>query len=337
MDDVARAAGLSRTTVSLVLSDKGGSSIPDTTRERVRRMAAELGYVPNALAAGLRRQTSDTIGLISDVVATTPFAGQMLHGAQEAAWKAHKLIMLVNTEGDPELERVAINEVLVRRVDGILYATMFYQVIDPPTIVGNVPVILLDARASDASLPSFVPDDHAGGRTAVAHLVAAGHRRIGFVQVSGGVPAAVERLAGYREVLTEAGIGWDPSLVSRGSGDAAGGLEAASALLDRPDRPTALFCFNDRMAMGAYRAARRRGLVIPTDLSIVGYDNHDVIAPWLDPPLTTIQLPHLEIGRLGVEHLLALIDGTFPAGAPPPQVRIPCPLVERESVSTPSG
>jgi len=337
MDDVARVAGLSRTTVSLVLSGKAGSSIPESTRERVRSVAMELGYVPNALASGLRRKTSDTIGLISDVVATTPFAGQMLHGAHEAAWQARKLIVLVNTEGDPEQERLGIKQMLERRVEGILYATMFHQVIDPPRGMEGVPVVLLDARTVDSSVPSVVPDDLGGARTAVQHLIEAGHRRIGMIQEDHGAPAAVERLMGYRQVLAEAGVVADLSLIARGSGDASGGLSAATMLLARPDPPTALFCFNDRMAMGAYRAARRLGLVIPNDLSIVGFDNHDVIAPWLDPPLTTVQLPHLEMGRSSMEHLLALIAGDIPLGTAPLQLRIACPLVVRESVSAPAA
>ena len=334
MDDVARAAGLSRTTVSLVLSGKAGPNIPEATRERVRAAAAELGYVPNALASGFRRNTSDSIGLISDVVATTPFAVAMLHGAQEVAWAAGKLLMVVNTEGEAGLEHAAITQLLERRVDGILYATFSYAVIDAPPELDQVPTVLLDARARDASLPSVVPDDHAGGRAVVEHLVAAGHRRIGSISEPGG-PAATERLEGYLEVLREHGIPPEPSLVADGSGDAVGGVEAASRLLDLPEPPTAIFCFNDRMAMGAYRAARHRGLSIPADLSIVGYDNHDVIAPWLDPPLTTVQLPHLEMGRWAARQLLGLLDGSIPADAPPEQHRMPCPMVIRDSVAPP--
>lgn len=335
MDDVARAAGVSRTTVSLVLNEKPGTGIPAGTRDRVRAAAAELGYRPNALAAGLRRSVTDTIGLVSDVVATTPFAGEMLRGAQEAAWAARKLITVVNTEGDPEIERAGIAEILARRMEGILYATMYYQVIERPAIPAEIPVVLLDARLADASLPSVVPDDHAGGRAAVAHLVDAGHRRIGMVQDEAGVPAAVERLQGYREVLAEAGIPFDPGLLAFGQGNAGGGEAAAAELLGRPERPTAIFCFNDRMAMGAYRAARRLGLTIPGDLSVVGYDDHEVIAAWVDPPLTTVRLPHREMGRWGMEHLLARIAGEVPADAAPVQMRMPCPLVVRASVAPP--
>lgn len=334
MNDVAKAAGLSRTTVSLVLSGKAGPSIPEATRVRVRAVAAELGYVPNALASGLRRRTSDTLGLVSDVVATTPFAGEMLRGAQEVAWKARKVIIVVNTEGVPEMETAATRELVERRVEGLLVATMAHAIIEPPAVAGRLPIVLLNARPRDGSLPSVVPDDHAGGRTATAHLVAAGHRRIGYIVHPGG-PAAEERFAGYREVLAEAGIPFDPALVAYGPGDAAGGVAAAGELLDRDDPPTAIFCFNDRMAMGAFRAARRRGLTIPADLSIVGYDDHDVIAPWLDPPLTTVRLPHLEMGRWATEHLLALVNGTIRPGSAPVAHREACPLVIRESVVAP--
>lgn len=335
MDDVARAAGVSRTTVSLVLNEKAGAGIPAGTQARVRAAAAELGYRPNALAAGLRRSVTDTIGLISDVVATTPFAGEMLRGAQEAAWVARKLITVVNTEGDPGIEHAGIAEILARRMEGILYATMYHRIIERPAIPAEIPVVLLDARLADASLPSVVPDDHAGGRAAVAHLVGAGHRRIGMAQEVGGVPAAIERLQGYREVLAEAGIPFDAGLIAYGEGNAGGGEAAATALLGRPDRPTAIFCFNDRMAMGAYRAARRLGLTVPDDLSVVGYDDHEVIAAWVDPPLTTVRLPHREMGRWGMEHLLAIIAGAVPADAAPVQMRMPCPLVVRASVAAP--
>jgi LacI family transcriptional regulator len=334
MEDVARIAGVSRTTVSLVLNEKPDHGIPAHTVDRIHEAAASLGYRRNAMAAGLRSSTTDTIGLISDVVATTPFAGQMLHGAQEVAWAAHKLISVINTEGDPEVEDAAIAQVLERRMDGALWATMYHQVIPRPRGLDGLPVVLLDARTDDGSLPSVVPDDLGGARAAVAHLVEAGHRRIGFINQADPVPAAVLRLQGYREILAEAGIGADPALVVEGDGTP-GGEQAGLALLALPDRPTAIFCFNDRTAMGLLRACRRLGLSVPGDVSVVGYDNHEVIAPWMDPPLTTVQLPHLEMGRWGTEHLLALIEGRVPAGDPPVQMRMPCPLVIRSSVAAP--
>jgi LacI family transcriptional regulator len=211
---------------------------------------------------------------------------------------------------------------------------MYHQVVSPPPALRDIRAVLLDARTLDESLPSVVPDDVGGARTAVNVLVDRGHRRIGWVTTEEPVPAAAERLVGYREVLESRGITFDPSLVEAGpGGDTHSGLEAAGRLLDRPDRPTALFCFNDRMAMGAYRAIRLRGLKVPHDVSVVGFDNMEQIAPWLDPPLTTMQLPHYEMGRWAVEHVLR--DPGSEEDELPPQRRMPCPVVERSSVAPP--
>jgi LacI family transcriptional regulator len=212
---------------------------------------------------------------------------------------------------------------------------MSHQVVSPPAALRDVRAVLLDARTADASLPSVVPDEAGAARSAVEILVRHGHRRIGWVTTAEPGPATFERSAGYRSVLDEHGIAFDPSLVGVGTaGDTHSGLDAASRLLDGPDRPTALFCFNDRMAMGAYRAIRLRGLRIPQDISVVGFDNMEQIAPWLDPPLTTMQLPHYEMGRWAVEYVLR-DPGSEGEGEMPPQCRMPCPRIERGSVAAP--
>jgi LacI family transcriptional regulator len=334
LKDVAAHAKVSLTTVSMVLNGKAGPNIPPDTQARVVAAAAALGYRPNAMARSLRRQRSDTIGVISDEIATTPFAGAMLQGAQDAAWAAGVVLLLVNTGRDPDIEARAIEIMLDRQVDAIVYATMYHQVVVPPAALREIRAVLLDARTLDESLPSVVPDDVGGARTAVEILVDCGHRRIGWVTTEEPVPAAAERLAGYREVLQARGIPFDPSLVQAGpGGDTHSGLEAAGRLLDRPDRPTALFCFNDRMAMGAYRAIRLRGLKVPQDVSVVGFDNMEQIAPWLDPPLTTMQLPHYEMGRWAVEQVLR--SPAPDENEQPPQARMPCPPIERASVAPP--
>lgn len=335
LKDVAARAEVSPTTVSMVLNGKAGPNIPPDTQARVVAAAAALGYRPNAMARSLRRQRSDTIGVISDEIATTPFAGAMLQGAQDAAWAAGVVLLLVNTGRDPDIEARAIEIMLDRQVDAIVYATMYHQVVSPPPALRDVRAVLLDARTLDGSLPSVVPDDIGAARSAVEILVDRGHRRIGWVTTEEPVPAAAERLAGYREVLQGRGITFDPSLVEAGpGGDTHSGLEAAGRLLDRPNRPTALFCFNDRMAMGAYRAIRLRGLKVPSDVSVVGFDNMEQIAPWLDPPLTTMQLPHYEMGRWAVEQVLR-DPGPVGGDEMPPQCRMPCAAIERASVAPP--
>lgn len=334
LKDVANHAQVSVTTVSIVLSGKAGANIPPETQARVIAAAAALGYRPNAMARSLRQQRSDTIGVISDEIATTPFAGQMLQGAQDAAWESGVVILLVNTGKDQAIESRALDVMLERQVDAIVYATMSHQVVDPPPGLREVPAVLLDARLADGSVPSVVPDEVGGARAAVEHLVRHGHRRIGFLNSREPGVAADLRLDTFRAVLAEHGIPFDPSLVAEGDrGDVLGGLAAASTLLDLADCPTGMFCFNDRMAMGAYRAIRHRGLRVRDDISVVGFDDMEQIAPWLDPPLTTVRLPHYEMGRWAVEYVLGIArNGSDPSV---PQHRMPCLLVERGSVGPP--
>jgi LacI family transcriptional regulator len=330
MADLARAAGVSMATASRALSDH--PRVADATRARVQAVAADLGYVHNTVARTLRTNRSYTLGLVSDRIATTPYAGRIILGAQEAAAAKGWLLLLLNSGGDPELERREIQTLLQRQVDGLLYAAMYHQVVSPPSILTQVPCVLLDARADDASLPSVVPDEVAGARAAVAELLRHGHRRIGFVTHTDDIPATHGRLRGYREALRGAGLPFDPSLIGVGSSTAQGGYPTALTLLDRADRPTALFCFNDRMAMGAYQAAATLGLRVPEDVSVIGFDNQEAVADYLRPGLTTMALPHYEMGEWAVEAVLALI---LDPDAPVQHAVLPCPLVVRESVAPP--
>jgi DNA-binding LacI/PurR family transcriptional regulator len=194
--------------------------------------------------------------------------------------------------------------------------------------------VFLDGRPRDGGYPAIVPDDRGGAVAAVGELLAAGHRRIAFVDDELSPLASELRGQGYRDALDAAGVGCDPALHATAFPSAAGGLAAAGRLLDLPaaTRPTAIFCFNDRMAMGAYRAVRHRGLRIPDDVSVVGYDDQQFIAADLDPPLTTVALPHYEMGRWAVQTLLANLGAAAPVED---VVAQPCPLVRRASVAAP--
>ncbi len=331
LKDVAAAANVSPATASLILNGKV-DAFPESTIARVRESAARLQYRPNALARSFRSQKTHTIGLISDEIATKPFSGAMIRGAQEAAWKAGHVLILIDTEGDAEMEHAALMAVFDRRVDGLLYARMHHQIVMVPSMVAEMPVVLLDARDPDSSLPSVVPDEMGGAAAAVQHLLEMGHERIGYVQNTDPVPAAEERFTAYQATLESAGLTFDESLVVFDSLEPGGRSPGVEQLLARADRPTALFCFNDLTALRAYQSARRLGLAIPGDLSVVGFDNLETIAPWLDPGLTTIQLPHYEMGRWAVEHLERMIKGEH---LPAVQHRLPCPLVIRESVTEP--
>ena len=329
---MAQAAGVSATTVSHVLNEVEGARVAEDTRLRVRKVAERLGYSPSRLARGLRLQRSHLLALISDRIATTPYAGEMVLGVQEAAFARGWTVLMFNTGGDDEVEKRAIETTLQHQVDGLLYATMYHRRVELPPSLAGVPTVLLDASSTDPRIPAVIPDEVGGGRAAVEELVRLGHRRIGFALNRDDIPATRGRLAGYRAALKDAGIRYDGRLVVPDEAGAAGGYRATSRLLALPNRPTAVFCFNDRMAMGAYRAAAEAGLRIPDDLAVIGYDNQEVIADGLYPGLTTIALPHHEMGRWAVETLLAMIEqDTTPSGPFP--VLLPCPLLRRGSTA----
>ncbi len=332
---VAARAGVSPTTVSHALS--GARSVAPATRERVIRAADELGYTPNRIASGLRRQRTGVIGLASDRIATTPFAGLIVQGAQEAARERDAVLMVVDSQGDPELEARQLRTLVDHRVDGILLARMFHQEVRRPEALGSTPVVLVDAVPEPGwRVPSIAPEEHSIATVAVAHLIEQGHRRIGLVMTTDDSFASRGREAGFHTALAEAGLGGTAPLVERGSSDAAGGRAAGRRLLDRRlnERPTAVFCFNDQMAMGVYQAASALGLAVPADCSVVGVDDLRIVAAALDPGLTTVALPHGEMGRWGMAALLDLIDGVRPSDDAE-AVLLRCELVERGSVAPP--
>lgn len=332
ISDVASAAGVSIATVSAALNGVESARISADTRQRVREVAARLGYVPNRLAQGLRVQRSGTIGFIGDTVATTPYAVGMILGVLEVARAAGRVVVLMNTEGDPDLEARELATLLQHQVDGVLYATMYHRSVEVPSGLGATPVVLVDAESSEPEVSWVVPDEISGAATAVGELLDHGHRRIGFINNPDPILAASGRLEGYKRALTQAGIDPDPTLiVAAPSIGPAGGYRAARQLLELPERPTGLFCFRDLMAMGAYQAAMEAGLRIPQDLSVVGFDNME-FTEGLHPGLTTVALPHYEMGSWGVQQLLALMESPT---AKAKQVQLSGQLIRRRSVAPP--
>lgn len=335
--DVAEHAGVSVTTVSHVLNETPHTRTSEETAMRVRAAAEELGYRPNRLARGLRTQTSGMVGLLTEEIATTPYAGRIILGAQERASDSNLTLAIINTQLSrrPIVDPTQVQAFLDRQIDGIIFATVFHDEVVAPPSLQAVPAVLIGARDRDGVIPSVVPDEREGAASVVRMLVEAGHRRIGFTATAEDVPATRGRLVGYSEAMEQAGLSID-GLVVAGSSDAAGGYAATRELLDRSDRPTAVFCYDDRMAMGAYRAAAERGLRIPEDLSVVGFDDQAPIPTSLFPALTTVALPHYEMGEWAVATLVDLFEGQegsrLLAASP---VRMACPLVLRDSVAAP--
>lgn len=328
MDDVARRAGVSRAAVSFVLNNRRDASVSDATRQRILRAAADLGYRPHAGARALAAQRSGLLGLVTEIV-TSPFAMDTVTGAQDQAWKDGKFILIAATEGKRELEEAAIEKLLEQRVEGIVYAVGSHREVSVPPAAYDVPTVLVHCFDADGRLPAVLPDEAGGGYRATRRLLDAGNRRIGLLNLVAGTAAAIGRHDGYARALADAGLAYDAELVTHADSTADGGYLAAAAMLDRPERPTAFFCGTDRMAMGAYDAIKERGLAIPGDVAVVGFDNQELIAAYLRPKLTTIALPFAQMGALGVEMLGALAGGQ---PIPTRTVTIDCPLVERSSV-----
>ena len=335
--DVARSAGVSQTAASFVLSGRREEMrISAAVEERVLRAVRETGYRPNIVSRSLRTGTSHTIGFISDTVATTPFAGHLIWGALDAAREKGRLLFIGETEGDPDLEQQLIEAMHDRGVDGIVLASMYTRKIAVPKALTDGPAVLLNAvPATRSAIPSVVPDEVEAGRTVARVLLDAGHSDgIGLVGAAppNRVPkdslAAVQRLQGITEALHEADVDiagavpcrdWQPEL----------GYEATQRLLKRA-KPSALICFNDRVALGAYQALADAGLDVPEDVSVVSFDD-DLIASWVRPQLTTVALPHYELGRIAINILLDE-DQQLPANGQAVIHRIPMPISERDSV-----
>ncbi|GAA5063350.1 LacI family transcriptional regulator [Thermocatellispora tengchongensis] len=341
--DVAKAAGVSRPTASLVLSGRGRElRISQDVEQRVLRAADELQYRPNIVSVGLRTGSTRTIGFVSDTVATSRLAGDMIKGALEAARERGVMLFIGETEGDPELERLLLQAMHDRQVDGLILASMFTRTIKVPKGVTAAPAVLLNALPKQpGTLPAVIPDEIEAGRLAARVLLDAGHREGIYVIGAGpgmrNVPpdtvAGVERLRGIREALGEAGVklaggrlceDWQPEY----------GLTETRELL-RTRRPRALICFNDRIAMGAYQALDDAGLKVPQDVSVVSFDDHP-IASWIRPKLTTVALPHYELGRKAVDVLFDEIGRDQPDPGRKGEVhRVTMPLRTRESVAPP--
>jgi DNA-binding LacI/PurR family transcriptional regulator len=315
--DVARRAGVSQSTVSLVLSGKGRGRISARTEELVRAAAAELGYRPNVAARTLRTGVARTVGLVVPDI-TNPFFGPMLRGAQSAAMRAGYTVMLVDIADDREWETQSVEALLAGPSDGLL---LFEAGLPPGETRPAIAIEMLPGE-----LPVVRLDVESGIDQAVTHLFELGHRRIAHLAADFEAPTFRLREARLRERLELAGLEPPPSVRARITfTDAAA---AAGPLLE--SGATAVMCDDDVLAGGLYLAARERGVRIPQDISVVGFDDL-AFAVVLDPPLTTVAADPEELGATAFDALAATLAGD----APPPEQVLPVRLVVRGSTAAP--
>lgn len=330
--EVARAAGVHPGTVSRALNPDTEGLVSGPTLQRVREVAADLGYRPNPLARGLKTNRSYTVGvLIPDI--RNPLFPPIIRGIDDRLSLAGYTPLIANTENDTERERIQIRALRDRQVDGLITATarLDHELLDDVVSPG-VPLVLVNRGVEDGRLSSAHADDRSGARLAVEHLAALGHRRIAHLAGPQDVSTGHQRLEGFLEGMRAAGLEVDPRLMRyvRGYSERDGAREC-EALLDAGGDPTAIVAANDLVALGCYDVFARRGLVCPRDVSVVGF-NDMPFADRFDPPLTTIHIPHYEIGVAAAE---ALLERLGDPDALPRETVLPVSLVVRRSTAPP--
>lgn len=329
MSEVARLSGVSIATVSFVVNDDPkAQTLTQATRDRVNDAIRMLDYRPNLAARGLRTQRTHSIAVLTDFLTSVPFENSTTRGVQERAWEMGYLVTTITTGTDPSLRLGAVDMVLSRRFDAVIITTDFTREVKVPAEFEGLPVVLMNCY-SDGNHRQVLPAEKEGAGAAANILIDAGHRRIGFINGTRTTYAAKKRRLGYREALKEAGIAYDSRLVRTGNYQTDGGFRQATILLDSPEPPSAIMCANDRTAVGVYYAAFQRGLRIPEDLSVVGYDDHTEFSAHAVPAMTTVKLPQYEMGVAAVDILL----GADKSGQ---RIReIACDPVIRNSVAPP--
>jgi LacI family transcriptional regulator len=330
--DVAQLAGVSIGTASKALNRGGKLTVE--TRERVIACARQLGFRPNDLAQSLHRGTSFTVGAISND-SFGRFAMPIMEGLEECLSDRAMSVFLCNASDDPEKEARHVESLLGRRVDGIVVTGRRADMRRPLKVHGaGVPVVYVYSQIDDPGALCLLPDDLGGATLASEHLVALGRRRIAHVTGPERFEAVRLRRAGFQATLARAGLPVDDALVLSGDWSEEWGRAALGPLFKAKRRaPDAIFCGNDQIARGVCDGLRERGIAVPADVAVVGFDNWRIIAEACRPPLTTIDMNLKQLGREAGRRLIDLIAGKRHAGVH----RLPCSLVVRASCGAPAA
>lgn len=330
--DVAKRAGVSPKTVSRVMN--GDAPVNVETRRAVQAVMGELGYSPLPAARAMRSTKTGLVGLITGAITATPSSVEasglpdllIVQSIQKVLARAGFTLLISDTGGDPARIADLTRTFAQHRVEGLIYVADHHREVELPDVARDQTFLLVNCF-DGAGTPAVLPDDRGGQRALVARLIESGHRRIGFLTLPEDLIACGLRVAGYRDALAEAGISYDPDLVVS-AGLHYGGPRESLLIGEAIDRmmqlerpPTVLCCGNDRMAIQVYGILRSRGVAVPDDISVAGFDDYKLISETLHPPLTTAVLPYHAMGELAAELLLARLRGEEPADS------IPLPLV----------
>jgi len=329
--DVADLAGVSRTTVSFVLNNVHRFSIRPETADKVRLAAKELGYYPNASAKALASNQTKNVGLIltrsPEYIAADPFLPQILSGTLDVV-KQHSLSLLVEWVEPGEQLETYLELTRAHHIDGMILMTPRTDDTGIRALEeADIPVVVM-GYIPDCTLHSVDVDNFSAARTAVEHLVSLGHRQIACI-TNAALPytSAAQRLSGYRQALEDGGIPYDPALVREGDFEGKSGYSQMKTLLESGKKFSAAFVASDAVALGAYTAIREAGLIIPDDISIVGFDDLP-LSSLITPSLTTVRMPAREIAQASCFLLMRLMKWELPENR---MVSLPTELIIRES------
>ena len=323
--DVAKIANVSYSTVSRALANS--PRVKPATRVRIQRLAREMGYTPSAAARSLVTQRTMTVGVIATTM-TDMFQAEVIQAIEHAALRHEYSVILAQSGFGSERELAEIRALRERRVDGIILISVRTGGVYAAVLQGtNIPLVFINSCQTDYGRSVRV-DSLWGGREAVEHLLALGHRRIAYITGPDEDWDNLARQEGYEKALAACGIAIDPTLIVQGDCRPGGGIHAMKQLLSLSNPPTGVFCYNDATALGALRFVYSTGRRVPDDLSIIGFDDTDLSA-YFEPPLTTIAQPKQELGQTAMEVILSMLRGDDVEETH----LLPCELIVRKSTA----
>jgi LacI family transcriptional regulator len=303
--DVAKATGVSISTVSRVLNDKG--DVSPATYEKVRRVIEELGYTSSLVAKSMRSRKTNVIGLVLPNVRSA-FHIQVLRGVDQTLEQFGYDLIIYTGKSKGREAKAAWEQRQISRLNGSLVDGIIITTPTASTFSTAFPLVAVDPHNGSTDFPSVIATNRTGAMTAVEYLANLGHRRIGFIGGRPDLQSALRRLQGYKDGLLQAGIPLDPDLIQVGDFSRKTGFLCAQQLLSLPDRPTAIFAANDESALGVIDAARHAGLAVPQDLSVIGFDNIPEVNA-MAPSLTTVDQSIETMGCIATQMLIDLIRG----------------------------
>jgi len=330
--DIAREAGVSHSTVSRALS--GSPLITDETAERIRRVASDLGYLPSAAARTLKTNRSRALGVILRNV-DDPFFGEILQGIEEVAQANGYSLFMAASQRDPEREQGIVQVMAERQVDGVIICSTTFSTEQSGRLARlGVPIVVVNNQSAEVYRYSIYHDDMDGSRQITRHLIELGHRKIAFLGNSIAGRTTLDRLTGFRKEMGNSGLVIPADYIHEvPGGGPQEGLAAVDHFLRLSDRPTALVCYNDMLAIGVLKGLQLAGIHVPGEISIAGFDNITFSA-YTNPPLTTFDQPKRTIGVQAARLILGLLDDE---NAPGPKIQtVKGSLLVRNSTAQPA-